>query len=130
MTLSEMIISYRNENSISQRKFAEICGLSNGYISMLEKNINPKTKEPIKPTLQILNKIAKGMNISINKLISSIDDIDILLNVQTNQKEKTAETDSLSPIKQKILNNCSNLSEKELDDVLDYIEYKISQRKR
>lgn len=125
-----MIISYRNENSISQRKFAEICGLSNGYISMLEKNINPKTKEPIKPTLQILNKIAKGMNISINKLISSIDDIDILLNVQTNQKEKTAETDSLSPIKQKILNNCSNLSEKELDDVLDYIEYKISQRKR
>lgn len=45
------------------------------------------------------------------------------------QKEKTAETDSLSPIKQKILNNCSNLSEKELDDVLDYIEYKISQRK-
>lgn len=49
---------------------------------------------------------------------------------ETDQKEKTAETDSLSPIKQKILNTCSNLSEKELDDVLDYIEYKISQRKR
>lgn len=82
MTLSEIIISYRKQNDISQRKFAEICGLSNGYISMLEKNENPKTKQPIKPTLSILNKLAKGMNISINSLFSAVDDLDILLDEQ------------------------------------------------
>ena len=37
MTLSELIVSYRNENNLSQRKFAELCDLSNGYISMLER---------------------------------------------------------------------------------------------
>ncbi len=79
MTLSELIVSYRNENNLSQRKFAELCDLSNGYISMLEKGENPKTKQPITPTLPMLRKLAKGLNLSINELFSMVDDIDIIL---------------------------------------------------
>ena len=79
MTLSELIISYRKSNDISQRKFAEICGLSNGYISMLEKNENPKTRQPIKPTLSILNKLSRGMNMNLNTLLTCVDELEILL---------------------------------------------------
>lgn len=43
MTLSDFVKEYRKEHDLSQRQFAAICGLSNGYISMLEKNMNPKT---------------------------------------------------------------------------------------
>ncbi len=80
MTLSELIISYRKENDLSQRKFAEICGLSNGYISMLENGVNPKTGMPITPTLQKLRSLASGLNLSINELFAMVDDIDIVLN--------------------------------------------------
>ncbi len=80
MTLSELIIAYRKEKDISQRKFAELCDLSNGYISMLEKGENPKTKLPITPTLPMLRKLAKGLNLSINDLFTMVDDIDIVLN--------------------------------------------------
>lgn len=37
MTLGEFIRKYRSEHDLSQRQFALKCGLSNGYISMLEK---------------------------------------------------------------------------------------------
>lgn len=79
MTLSELIVSYRAENNLSQRRFAELCDLSNGYISMLEKGENPKTKLPITPTLPMLRKLAKGLSLSINELFSMVDDIDIIL---------------------------------------------------
>jgi len=47
MTLVEIIIKYRTEHNLSQRAFAERCGVSNGYISMLEMNRNPSTEAPI-----------------------------------------------------------------------------------
>lgn len=51
MTLKDLIIEYRNDHGLSQRQFATACGLSNGYISMLEKEMNPNTKLPVTPTL-------------------------------------------------------------------------------
>lgn len=77
MNLAEIIINYRNEHSLSQRQFAAQCGLSNGYISMLEKGLNPKTKTPITPTLPILRKIAHGIGVSIDELLTVADDLDI-----------------------------------------------------
>ena len=49
MTLSDLVQEYRREHGLSQRQFASICGLSNGYISMLERNVNPKTGQPVTP---------------------------------------------------------------------------------
>ena len=36
---------------------------------MLEKNENPKTKQPITPTIPILKKLSKGLNISTSELL-------------------------------------------------------------
>lgn len=79
MTLRELIIQYRTENSLSQRQFAVQCSLSNGYISMLEKGVNPNTGLPLTPTLPALKKLANGMGISLAELISVADDMPVSL---------------------------------------------------
>jgi len=102
MTLSEFIISYRETRGYSQRTFAQLCGLSNSSISLLEKNVNPKTNEPIIPNLNSLYKIAKAMGISIEELFASCDDIPINLDIPevvphplTEREELVALVDSL-----------------------------------
>lgn len=77
MTLGEYIKAYREKHRLSQRQFAAIVTLSNGYISMLEKGVNPKTGRPITPTPQQLKKIAQGMGMTLHELLLEIDDIDI-----------------------------------------------------
>ena len=90
MTLSEVIANYRNEHSLSQRQFATHCGLSNGYISMVEKNSNPSTGKPIVPSLPYLKKLAHGMHISVDELLSMCDDMPISI------KKPPTETDERS----------------------------------
>jgi len=71
MTIREIIIKYREENKLSQRQFAERCGMSNGYISMLENDVNPSTGRPAVPSLSMLRKLAKGMNMSLDDLLAA-----------------------------------------------------------
>jgi transcriptional regulator with XRE-family HTH domain len=75
MTLGAIVKRYRDEHGISQRQFAATCGLSNGFISMLEKNKNPKTGLPMAPSLLVVKKIAQSMNTSFHALIQQADDI-------------------------------------------------------
>lgn len=77
MTLSDLVQEYRREHGLSQRQFASICGLSNGYISMLERNVNPKTGHPVTPSLPALKKIADGMSITLTDLFTRTDDIPV-----------------------------------------------------
>ena len=74
MKLGKIVEEYIKEHNISQRKFAQKCGLSSGYISMIVNGINPRSKTPIIPTLKTLQGIADGMNISLDTLISQMDD--------------------------------------------------------
>lgn len=77
MTLGEIIKIYRDERSMSQRQFAEACGLSNGYISMLEKNLNPKTGLPMVPSLTAIKKIAALMGVAANDILDQMDDVPV-----------------------------------------------------
>lgn len=79
MTLSELLRGYRKEHGLSQRQFAIASNLSNGYISMLEKGINPNTLQPITPTLPVLKKLANGMNTTIEDIFSRVDDMPVSL---------------------------------------------------
>ncbi len=77
MKIGEYLNNYLIANKLSQREFAKHCGLSNGYISMLINNVNPKTGKPLIPSLNSLLLIAKGMGISLDELINNTDDIDV-----------------------------------------------------
>lgn len=73
MFLGEIIKEYRIKHDMTMDDFASKSGISKGYISMLEKNENPKTKEPIAPSLAMLNKVSKAMNIPIDDLFKIVD---------------------------------------------------------
>ena len=77
MTIGEIIKKYREENKISQRQFAARCGISNGYISMIENGVNPSTGEAPKPSLSALKGIARGMNTTLQNLFTLADDLEV-----------------------------------------------------
>ena len=84
MTLGQFIIAYRDKHDLSQRRFATLCGVSNGYISLLEKGFNPKTNGPITPTLLQLRKLASGMGMSVSALVEAVDDMPVDLSALNN----------------------------------------------
>ncbi len=74
MKLSCVLTDYRDRLQISQRELARRCGLSNSYISFIENEFNPRTGKPIVPTLEQYQKIAYGMNMSVQELFEKLDD--------------------------------------------------------
>ncbi len=85
MTLGEIIKDYRVKYEITMEDFAQMCGLSKGYISMLEKNENPRTKQPIMPTTKTLQAVAETLNISLSELMEKLNDSQPETNVTLEQ---------------------------------------------
>lgn len=90
MLLGEFIKEYRTTHDLSQRDFADVSGISRGYISMLERNENPSTGQPITPTYTIFQKVASCMGISVNDLISTLDE-DQLINIAPEEETTPGE---------------------------------------
>lgn len=74
MTLGDLVKKYRTEHDLTLRDFSKISGVSNGYISMLEKNEHPKTKKPIVPSIEKMKNIASAMGMSLDAVLELIDD--------------------------------------------------------
>ena len=70
MDLGDFVHEYRKEHRISMDILADRCGLSKSYISFLEAGKNPATDKPMDPTFSTLKKLAKGMDIPLDELIS------------------------------------------------------------
>ena len=74
MYLGELINSYRKQNKITLQEFADKCELSKGYIAMLEKNYNPKTKTKIIPSLSTFAKVSRAMGLTLDELMAKVDE--------------------------------------------------------
>lgn len=92
MTLGDAIAEYRRTHDLSQRQFAQMVGLSNSYISLLEKNRNPTTGKAFVPTVANLHRIAKAMGMSLHDLFAMVDDMPIELRAAV--EHSTANVDS------------------------------------
>lgn len=79
MELKDYIKAYRAKHDLTMEQFAALSSLSKGYISMLEKGQNPQTKRKIVPSITALNNIARAMNIDLNELLETIDDLEVSL---------------------------------------------------
>lgn len=77
MNLSEYIKSYRKEHGLSGRRFAEMVGCSNAYISLIE---HEKQKNV---SIDFLNSVAKTTGVSLNSLLEEVDDMEVKLNADT-----------------------------------------------
>ena len=86
MKLGELIKQYRDSADISQRELARRCGLSNSYISFIEKDKNPKTGKPMTPTIEMYKKLADAMGMSLQNLFSQLDD-DVLDDLSPEESE-------------------------------------------
>lgn len=122
MTLKDLIIEYRNDHGLSQRQFATACGLSNGYISMLEKEMNPNTKLPVTPTLPKLKQLASGMGMSLTDLLVKVDDmpVELILDDADCKKLVPEIEDELDAEIMKII---SGLTPEKKQQALSYIQY-------
>ena len=122
MTLKDLVIEYRNDHGLSQRQFATACGLSNGYISMLEKEMNPNTKLPVTPTLPKLKQLASGMGMSLTDLLVKVDDmpVELILDDADSKKLVPEIEDELDAEIMKII---SGLTPEKKQQALSYIQY-------
>ena len=118
MTLKDLVIKYRADNGLSQRQFALQCGLSNGYISMLEKGINPSTGAKITPTLQALNKLAAGMHTTLNELFTLVDDMEV--DVKT---PALSEEDGLASVDMEIISLLAGLSDAKKQQAISFLRF-------
>lgn len=125
MTLSELVVKYRTEHGLSQRQFAQLCGLSNGYISMLEKNVNPKTGQPLVPQITNLRKIADAMKISLAQLFETVEDMPVDLG---EYKMPAAKTDN--GLMKEIMHVVSTLSDEQKTKVLTFAKFVAGESKK
>lgn len=72
LTLGEYVKQYREKHNISQRRFAEMCGLSNGYISILEDGKSPKTGKDLIPKIDSLMRIANATGTTLDELCNIV----------------------------------------------------------
>ena len=74
MTLQEYIIRFREDHHLTQRQFAAMCGISSGYMSMIENNMNPRTGKPPVLSVPTIKKLATAMGTTIHELAADLDD--------------------------------------------------------
>ena len=116
MTLKDLVIKYRTENGLSQRQFALQCGLSNGYISMIERGVNPSTGEKITPTIQALNKLATGMHTSLNEIFTLVDDVDVKM-------PDLSDEDGQASVDMEIISLLAGLSEAKKQQAISFLRF-------
>ena len=75
-TLGEVIRTKRKAKDLSLRDLATLCNLSHSYIDSLEKGVDPKTGKPVSPTIETLEKISKGLGLTLDELLTQAGLID------------------------------------------------------
>lgn len=116
MNLSELIIQYRTEHSMSQREFSARCGVSNGYMSMLENGGNPNTGKPLVPQIPTLMKIAAGMGMTLDDLLTLADDMPVDISKPANNAP--ALPDELSEAKRELIEIIKQMPDERVKAVL------------
>lgn len=74
MTIGTFIHRFRLEHNLTMDEFAQKSGISKSYISMLEKNEHPRTKQPITPTMKTIAGVAKATDIPISALMNRLNE--------------------------------------------------------
>lgn len=118
MTLGDIIKSYRKTNDLSMDDFARVSGISKTYISMLEKNINPKNKQEIVPTIETIGKAAKGMFMSFDELFDMLGD-DTKVKLDATGSDKMTKKSIRVPV---LGNVAAGIPITAIENVIDYEE--------
>lgn len=80
MKIGEVIKQYREEHELSQVDFAAKCGLSDVVISFVERGQRSNGK-PYLPKFETVRKLARGMGMSAESLITQCEDFNLDISV-------------------------------------------------
>lgn len=135
MTIGEIVKQYRDEHGLSQRQFADRCGdITNGYISMIEQGKNPSTGKPIVPSIDKVASLARAMGMTIHQLFDMADDSPVSTGASDNLHplgaQHPAQASEISELEFALSGEIHELTEDEMQDVLDYVRFKRSQKSR
>lgn len=67
--LGRYIKQKRKEKKLSLRDLGELTDISRAYLSIIERGVDIRSGSPVRPTLSTLQKLAKGLDISLEELI-------------------------------------------------------------
>lgn len=74
MTLGEYIKTFRKKHGYTSQEFADLCGVSQTYISFIEnEKKQSNTGKFSTPSIKIVNKIANGLGISVGEAIFMLE---------------------------------------------------------
>lgn len=113
MTLGNVISEFRNLNNLTMEEFSKSAGLSKSYISMLERNRDPRGN-PINPSMEVIDKVATAIGVDLDTLVQTIDQ-DVVVN-STPHKSSSEWIDELnadSEAKWKFFKYCYEHASKE-----------------
>ena len=138
MTLGQIIREYREANDMSQRQFAEKCGLSNAYISILEKNESPKTKEAPVPTIGVFKAIADAIGVSVHDLMKMADETKVSMGQKMQidplrmqiRSDVVAILNEPSGPERQLMDLFHTMTKSDQDKLLDYARYIVDSYKR
>lgn len=69
MEIGKVVREYRYEHDLTMQQFADLAGLSKGYISMLERGRHPQNNREIVPSIETVHRLAIAMDMSIDALL-------------------------------------------------------------
>lgn len=67
--LGDFLQTYRKEHNLSLRDFAEKSGISHSYLNRLENGYDVRSGKPVTPTVEILQQIARSLNMDLGKIL-------------------------------------------------------------
>lgn len=123
MHIGKYIKEYRDTNNLSMAEFAKESGISKAYVSVLEKNRDPRNGKEIIPSIPIIKKVSDTIGISFDDLLNSLDENQIIALNET-KTEKNLNSSTL----QKITFTSSQLEHKRQLIVLDTAETQLDQQ--
>lgn len=85
--LGDYVRELRESKNLSQRDLARLSGVSNTYIANLETGINPSTGKPFSPSVSTLEKLAKGLRVPVETLISLARGEQLTLDPEARKRE-------------------------------------------
>lgn len=120
-TLGDIIKKYRTDTSSTLADVATLCGITKGYVAMLEKNVNSKTGRPVKPTIETILKVCAGLHLDIEQVFEDLYD-DYITTIPTLKVHHTDSVHNLSQQDKDFLAYLHQLNEKGQKILLSYAD--------
>lgn len=127
-SLGNFIKSTREQLKLSLRELGEKADISYSYLSQIENGVDKRTGKPIRPTVEFLNKLSKGLGVDVTNLVSLAiaDGNGVIFQNQINSEVSLKKS---NPKLDMLFRSVMELPEDVQDEIGDVVSVMIARRK-